>query len=154
MKKILSLLATAVLALTFVSCSSDDNETPTKASFIGNWKTYSVEYTLLKNGQVITEETSYVTDDDDYMIWSFRTDYTFVDVTSEDGDVETYQGTWFTSGDILYMNYKDVEMGYEWTDDYKISSCNSAVFVVQEKDTWTDGNVTYEEIEEITFKKQ
>ncbi len=154
MKKILSLLAIAVLALTFVSCSSDDEEeAPKQAAFIGNWKTYSEHSLELKNGVITEEETEYY-DDEYYMLWSFRNDYTFVDVTVDEGDSETYQGTWFSSGDKLFMNYKDVDMGYEWTDNYTISSCTSSTFVIQFTETETVGNITYEYINEITFKKQ
>ena len=154
MKKILQLLATAVLALTFVSCSSDDDEVaPKQAAFIGNWKTYSQHFTMLKNGNIVEEETSYYTEED-YMLWSFRNDYTFTDVTVEEAEANTYIGTWFSSGNKLYMNYKDVDMGYEWTDDYTISSCNSSTFIIQFTETETVGNITYDYITEYTFKKQ
>lgn len=155
MKKILSLLATAVLALTFVSCSSDDDEVaPKQAAFIGNWKAYSSHSTLLKNGEIIEEDTYYYNNDEYYWVWDFRSDNTFIDMTSEDGDFYTLRGNWMTSGGFLYMEYRDLEMGYVETVPYKISHCTSTTFIVQETDTWTEGNVTYEEISEITLKKQ
>lgn len=154
MKKNLSLLATAVLALTFVSCSSDDDDVaPKQAAFIGNWKSYSERMVVIENGNPISEVTVYY-DEKNYSVLSFSNDKSFNHVEVEDGDAETWIGNWFMSGEVLYMNYKDAAYGYDWTDDYAISTCTSSMFVIVEKEIETVGSITRETIIETTLKKQ
>ena len=93
MKKYLSFIAFAMLAvfsLSFVSCSSDDDESePTENSsdIIGTW------YDDYDN-------------DDDFSYIQFKSDGTFIDVESSEDAEKGYwvqRGKWSISGDKLMM---------------------------------------------------
>lgn len=113
MKKYLSFIAFAMLAvfsLSFVSCSSDDDESPSKenSDFVGTW---SVQY-LAGYGETLDDEFDYM---------QMKSDGTYIEVqedeTAKNGYV-VYHGKWSVSNDklILHVTSGDLK-GTTWTYD-------------------------------------
>ena len=162
MKKIFYTLIYSLMVIALPSCNFDKNEKDgsgeltTSQLIIGSWKTDKYEWTELVNGKVQESGTVYF-DDNDYMLWTYRADGSFVDMTIEEGVAYKYKGTWVATSSKLFMTYEEELLGekMEWSENYKISSVNRTKFVIEFIDTELDEDGTkYEYITEYTFTKQ
>jgi hypothetical protein len=105
MKTLKLLFAAAVLSLTTIACSSDDNKNnETTNSLVGKW-TYEKEEALDANGKVVS---TYIPDSYEFCekdIYEFENNGTYVitqyEYYSEKCNSYTYISNWKLEGDIL-----------------------------------------------------
>ena len=154
MKKIFYAFACVLMAFAMSSCSpnTDNGGDTAEKTLIGSWKTTKYDWTSMKNGQLVSSGTEYY-DEDEYMLWTYRADGSFVDMTIEEGEPYQYVGTWVATSDKLYMNYMGDD--YKWSDVYNISKLTSTSLVIKftETEVESDGSTWYY-VTEYTFTKQ
>ena len=152
MKKLFYAFACVLMAFAMSSCNIVDDGASAEQTIVGQWKTTKYDWTAMKNGQLISSGTEYY-DDYEYMLWTYRADGSFIDMTIEDGEPYQWVGSWVATSDKLYMNY--VGENYKWSEVYNISKLTSTTLVIKftETEVETDGSTWYY-VTEYTFTKQ
>ena len=156
MKKLFYAFACVLMSFAMASCTPNE-EASAEQTLVGSWITTKYDWTEMKNGKVVSSGTEYY-DENYYMLWTYRADGTFVDMTVEDeDDAYQYVGTWVATSDKLYMNYKGeaYNQKYEWSNVYNISRLSSTTLVLKftEVEIESDGTKK-EEVIEYTFTKK
>ena len=152
MKKLFYAFACVLMAFAMSSCTPTDDGVTAEQTLIGSWKTTKADWSKMKNGQIVSSGTEYY-DDAEYMLWTYRADGSFIDMTIEEGEPYQWVGSWVATSDKLYMNY--VGESYKWSNVYNISKLTSTSLVLKFTDTEveTDGSTWYY-VTEYTFTKQ
>ena len=152
MRKLLYTFACVLMVFAMPSCSLADDGTAAEQTIVGSWKSTKCYCTAMENGQLVSSGTEYY-DDNDYMLWTFRADGSFVDVTIEEGESYQWGGTWDVTPDKLYMNY--MGESYKWIEVFNITKLTSTTLVVNFTMTEVEADgTTWSYHSEYTFTKQ
>lgn len=138
----------------FVSCNKDDDDdvvvstADLKTAIIGTWKELSDE--LYMDNKVVKEESIYH-DDNNYYVFEFKSDGTYLDRKFKDGkEVENYDysGTWTLDGDkITFSNEPD--------DIRKVTIKGNTLTLSYDDGSYTDDSgVEHKFTIVCTYKKQ